>query len=96
MAKKRGEITPIKNLFEKYRKVLRAPQKTVETEVIRVVGELTGIKLKEEQVSYKVSGRTLSIQASSLVKQELRFHHEAILRELKERLGEKNSPHCIL
>lgn len=94
--RKNKEIVPIKDLFEKYRKTLRAPQKTVETEVIRVVGELTGIKLKESQVSYRVAGRTLSIQASSLIKQELKFHHEAILGELKQRLGEKNSPRCIL
>jgi hypothetical protein len=96
MNKRRGEITAVRDLFEKYRKNLQAPQKSVEIESIRVIGELTSIKLNENQVKYTVNSRVLSINASSLVKQELKFHHEKILSELKNRLGIKNSPQCIL
>ena len=94
--KKKGEIVKVKDLFEKYRKVLQAPQKTVELEAIRVVGELTHIKLLEHQVVYTVNTRTLAIQASSMLKQEVKMHNKAILDELKKRLGEKSSPHHIL
>jgi hypothetical protein len=96
MLKRRGEIVAVKDLFEKYRKTLQAPQKTVELEGIRVIGELTNIKLKEEQIEYIVSTRILSIKASSLIKQELKIHNKAILNELKKRLGVKSSPQTIL
>jgi len=96
MTKRRGEIVAVRDLFAKYRNTLQAPQKTVEIEVIRVVGELTKITLNESQVKYKVNSRTLVINAPSLIKQELKFQHEVILKELKKRLGVKNSPSCIL
>ncbi len=96
MLKRRGEITAVKDLFEKYRKTLQAPQKTVELEAIRVIGEITNLKLKEEQVSYTVSTRVLSVNAPSLIKQELKIKHNSIIDELKKRLGVKNSPQTIL
>ena len=95
MAKRRGEIIAVRDLFEKYRKNLQAPQKTVEIESVRVIGEVVGITLREDQVKYTVVSKTLSINASSLIKQELKFHHNTILQVLKERLG-KNSPSCIV
>lgn len=96
MLKRRGEIIAVRDLFAKYRTTLQAPQKSVELESIRVIGEITRIKLNEDQVKYTVASRTLSIKASSLIKQELKFHHESIIKELKKRLGEKSSPQCIL
>lgn len=96
MFKKRGEVTKVKDLFEKYRKILKAPQKTVELESIRVIGELTQLKLLEHQVVYTVNTRTLTIKASSMLKQEVKMHNKAILEELKKRLGAKSSPLHIL
>ncbi len=96
MPKRRGEIVAVRDLFEKYRKTLQAPQKSVELESIRVIGEVTGIKISEQQIKYTPSTRTLAILAPSLIKQELKFKHEAILKELKKRLGVKSSPQCIL
>lgn len=96
MFKRRGEITPIKDLFSKYRATLVAPQKTVEMEVIRVVGELVGITLTETQVSYTVATRTVGIQAPSLLKQEIRLRQNDILSELRVRLGKKSAPEHLL
>lgn len=96
MAKRRGEIVAVRDLFAKYRNTLQAPQKTVELESVRVIGELTGVKLEEEQIKYVVSSRTLRINAPGLIKQELKFKHELILKELKNRLGVKNCPQIIL
>lgn len=96
MFKRRGEIKPIKDLFSKYKNTLIAPQKTVELEVIRVVGELTGLTLKESQVTYTVASRTLGISAPSLIRQELKIHQGRILSELTKRLGAKNAPQHIL
>jgi hypothetical protein len=96
MFKKRGEITAVRDLFEKYRKTLQAPQKTVELEAIKIIGELTGIKLREDQISYLPSTRVLSINAPSLIKQELKTKNKQILDELKNSLGVKSSPQTIL
>ncbi|MBP9836448.1 MAG: hypothetical protein KBC78_01290 [Candidatus Pacebacteria bacterium] len=96
MAKRRGEIVAVRDLFAKYRNTLQAPQKSVEIESIRVIGEIINYKLTEDQVKYTVTSRTLCITAPSLIKQELRFHHETIIIELKNSLGVKNAPQCIL
>ncbi len=94
--KRRGEITAVKDLFEKYRTRLRAPQKTVELEAIRVIGEVTGLVLKEHQVAYTVSSRVLSLQVSSLIKQEIKKKSPEVFFELKARLGEKGAPQQII
>lgn len=96
MFKRRGEIIAVRDLFEKYRKTLQAPQKTVELEAIRVIGELAGLTLKEDQLEYVVSSRVLSIKAPSLLKQEIKLKQAEILTELKKRLGAKSSPNTIL
>jgi len=96
MFKRRGEVTAIKDLFAKYKNTLRAPQKTVEIETIRVVGELLGIKIKEDQVTYTVSSRVLHIKAPSIIRQEVQLKNPAILAELKKRLGAKSAPASII
>lgn len=96
MFKRRGEITAVKDLFEKYRKHLQAPQKSVELEAIRVIGEVTTLTLKEHQVAYTVSTRTLALRVPSLLRQELKLHQAEILLELKTRLGEKSAPYHLL
>lgn len=96
MPKRRGEIVPIKDLFSKYRNTLIAPQQTVEVEVLRVVGELLGFTLKEGQVKYTVSTRTISLLVPGIMKQEIKLKQREILAELKKRLGAKNSPEILL
>jgi hypothetical protein len=96
MFKRRGEIVAVRDLFEKYRKTLQAPQKTVELEAIRVIGELVNITLKEHQVFYTPSSRILAIKAPSILKQEVAMKRDAILTELKHRLGAKNAPQTLL
>ena len=86
----------MRDLFSKYKNTLIAPQKTVELETVRVVGELLGLKLNEDSVSYTVSTRTVYIQVSGMIKQEIKIKTPSILSELKKRLGNKNAPVAIL
>lgn len=95
MTKRRGEIVAVKDLFAKYKTNLKAPQKTVELEVIRVIGELLGISLKEEQVVYTPNSRTLVFNIPSILKQEIKLKQNEILFELSSRLGDKSSPKTI-
>jgi len=96
MKKRRGEIILVKDLFLKYRRLLQAPQKTVELSTIKVVGELLNIKLKEEQISYTVNTRTLAIKAPGILKQEILLKQVEIKSRLKDELGEKNAPKTII
>ena len=84
------------DLFEKYRTRMVAPQATVEKVCIEVVAEVAGVTLTEKQVSYTVATRTVSLQVPSVVKSELRFHHEAILSNLRRRIGKTNCPEVIM
>lgn len=96
MFKRRGEIVALKDLFNKYRNTLIAPQQTVEVEALRVVGELCGFVLKENQVKYTVSTKTLAFSVPGVIRQEIKLKQKEILNELKKRLGEKNSPEILL
>lgn len=92
MFKRRGEIVAVKDLFSKYKNTLTAPQKTVEMEVIRVVGEMLGITLTEAQVTYTVNTKTVYLRVSGMIKQEVKIRNRELLAELKKRLGEKSAP----
>lgn len=84
------------DLFEKYRVRLRPPQASVEKECIQVIKEVTGFDITAGQISYRVSTKTISLHVPSILKSELCFYHQAILRELANRLGKDNCPTLIL
>lgn len=93
----RGDGTKkIGNLFEKYRRTLRAPQKTVIISFHEVVRELLDIEIDEKRVRYSPGSRTLSISGGGPLKSEVQLHKDDILAHLKGRLGEHNAPKEIL
>lgn len=83
------------DLFESYKKRLKAPQATVEKTFIEVTKEVTGFTLQKSQVSYTVSTRTISLQVPSILKSELSFQYEAILKQLEQTLGQTGCPKKI-
>jgi hypothetical protein len=92
MAKRRGEVVAVKDLFAKYRSTLIAPQKTVELEMIRAVGEVCNFTLKEEQVVYTVSTKTISLRVPAVLRQEIKLREKDLLKVLAGALGKKNAP----
>lgn len=96
MPKRRGEVVRINQLFEKYRTHLRAPQQSVVEEMRRIIHEVVGVELKNQQLTYSVATRTLAIQAPGLIRQEIILKQTIILQSAKTRLGVKNCPHTIL
>ena len=96
MKKRRGEIIKVGALFEKYKLKLKPPQGSIVKEVIEVVGDITGISLEKSQIKYSVHTKVISIQAPSLIKQEIKLHQDDILIHLKARLGINNAPTLIL
>jgi hypothetical protein len=96
MRKQGGAPVKISNLFEVYKKRLRAPQKSVVAAATEVVEDVLGIILKENVCEYSPSSRILRINASGPLKSEIFLHKEEILTHLKGRLGDTSAPTQIL
>lgn len=86
----------IGNLLLRYKKHLKPPQASVEKECVEVIKEITNFLLKDNQVKYTVSSRTVHLQIPSLLKSELKAQYPNILLALKNRLGAAHSPTTIL
>lgn len=93
--KRRGELIKVGGLFEKYKKILIAPQASVVGVFIEVVSDLCKINLKQNQVSYSVSSRTITLHVPSILKHEILRHNQDILDHCRGRLSEKNCPKVI-
>lgn len=94
--KKQKDIQHISNLFLVYKQRLKAPEQSVITEVVGVVKDVTGISISKSNCRYNTHTRTVSLQTSGMVKDQIRFHTPEILTVLEKRLGKQNTPHSIL
>jgi len=93
----RGEgIKKISDLFASYKKRFKAPQKSVILAFVEVVRDVCEINLKESEVSYTPSSRTLALRAPGQIKSEILFQKEEILLHMKGRLGVQSAPTNIL
>ncbi len=88
--------TKIGDLFDVYRKRLRAPEGSVTSAVIEVVEDVIGIPLDKKSLAYSPQTKILTIKASGMVKTEILLRKEERLTHLKGRLGPKNAPTTIL
>lgn len=96
MKKERGEIKRVGDLFEKYRRTLIAPQRTVVVTFCEVVEEVMGYKLDPKRVKYTPHTKTLSIIGGGPLRSEVQMRKDELLAHMKGRLGEKNAPAAIL
>lgn len=83
-------------LLERYKKILKPPQASVEKEAISVIVAETGITLTATQVRYTPSTRTLAITAPSVIRSELLRVAPTLLSELKNELGAAHTPLHII
>ncbi len=97
MKKQRGgDITKVGDLFDKYKKILRAPQGIVTGAFIEVVSDLIGIEIPKERISYSVHNKTLTMRISGPLKTEILLNKKEILTHMKGRIGEKSVPKVFL
>ncbi len=96
MRKPRGEITKLSTLFEKYKKLLKAPQGSVIESFREVISELMLIEIPKGKITYSVHTRVLSVNVQGPLKSEIKLRKEEILAHLKGRLGEGSAPHEII
>lgn len=98
---KKGEkkdvgLVTISSLFDKYKKTLIAPEKTVTQTFIEIVKDLYQWDIDSEAVHYNPNSKILNFSGSSILKTEIKLHKREILTHLKGRLGPKSAPKDIL
>jgi hypothetical protein len=92
----KGVPTKISDLFEVYKKRLRAPQGSVIEASVEVIHDVLGITIDKKHISYMPHSRTLTIKTSGMIKTEVNLKKDEILTHLKGRLGPQNAPTTIL
>ncbi len=97
MKKLRGQgIKHVGSLFEKYTKILRAPQGVVIDAMTIIVEEVCRYTLKREQCLYDPQTQIFTLRVSGMVKTEILLKKKEILQQLREVLGERGAPRDIL
>jgi hypothetical protein len=97
MKKQRGgDVTKVGDLFEKYKRILKAPQGVVVDAFIEVVSDIIGIEIPKESISYTVHNKTLTLRISGSLKSEIFLHKKEILTHMKGRIGQQSVPKIIL
>jgi hypothetical protein len=96
MTKRSGDIKTLGSLFQIYKERLVAPQKSVTDAALEVIRDVTGITLLPHTCTYTPTTRTLKINASAMIRQELKRHEAEILAHLKGRVGERSVPKIML
>lgn len=86
----------LSELFEVYKKRLRAPQRSVTKEAQKVIEEVTGIKVLETQCRYDPKSRVLTLLLPGVAKQEVLLQAPKVLTVLEKRLGVHSTPHSLL
>lgn len=94
--RRRGEVQKIGDLFEVYKKKLRAPQQTVVNEAHTLIKELYNFDIPKENIHYSPGSKTLSFNTNSQLKTEIALNKKEVLAHLTARLGEKSAPQEIL
>ena len=84
--------TQLGNLLLRYKKHFKAPQESVLSEVVVVIKEVIGVEVLVRQFSYNVPTRVVYVKTPSIIKMEIIRNKNNIIKTLRERLGEQNSP----
>jgi len=96
LKKENSKATKISDLFEKYKKTLKAPQGIVVDCFREVVEEVIGLPIRKESVRYTVYNKTLSVSVPGPLKSEIKLRKSEILSHMKGRLGEQSAPLDII
>jgi len=85
----------IKNLLERYKTILRAPQSSVIKEVVRAY-IAQGIMCDETIFAYSPTSRTVTLKVGGVQKTEMLLRKSAVLTELKKTLSDRDIPKDII
>jgi len=97
MKKQRGgDVKKVGDLFDKYKRILKAPQGVVVDSFIEVVSDLVGIEIPKDRIVYTVYNKTLTLRVSGVLKTEIFLKKKEIILHMKGRIGEKSIPKIFL
>lgn len=82
----------IRGILEAYKQRLRAPQKTVITEMVRAYQTIGLTAVGPRDLAYTPSTRTITIRAMGPLKMEMLLRKAAALREARGGLSDKDIP----
>ena len=96
--KKRGRgIISVSSLFEKYKKTLRAPERSVvEALITAVEGMIPNASITSGQCAYNPRTRTLVLRVGGPLKTEILLNKVEVLSQMEKLLGAQNTPKEIL
>ena len=84
------------DLFDKYRKTLRAPQRSVVSAFIDAVEKTLNHTVDSELCTYAPKTKTLAVRTRGILKEEIRKEKRHILNYMREKLGERSTPTDIV
>lgn len=90
------ELTKLSSLFDKYKKILKAPEASVVAAFLEVVEDMFAVRMSAKKISYNPSTRLLSVHGLGALKSEIRMREKEVLAHLRGRLGEKSAPTRIV
>ncbi|MCA9361583.1 hypothetical protein KC845_03440 [Candidatus Kaiserbacteria bacterium] len=92
MERKEGKISSVSSLFEKYKKILKAPQSTVVQATVDIIEDLFSIRVDSKNIKYNTNSRSLQINVSGPLKSEILLRKKELLNHLTGRLGVESAP----
>ena len=92
--KKESGPKHLSSLFDRYKKVLTAPEQTVIDTATVVIEELLHIDVSKKHIAYSPQTRVLHIK-HGLLRSSVLPHKAEILNHLKGRLGVRSAPQDI-
>tara|TARA_B100000508_G_scaffold141049_1_gene145615 strand:- start:10198 stop:10494 length:297 start_codon:yes stop_codon:yes gene_type:complete len=79
-------------LFDRYKNHFKPPQSSVEKTAQEVIKEITKFSIDLEKISFTVSTKTLALNVPSVLKNEIMFKQEIIIKALQDKLGKDSAP----
>jgi len=78
----------VSNLMQRYAHI-QAPERTLKKAFVKAVSDCTEISINIEDI--RVSGKTIKLNTSSVIKSEIRLNQQDILKHITAEVGDKNA-----
>lgn len=83
----------VSNLLERYAHI-QAPDKTLKKAFVKAVYDIIEITIDVKDL--RISKKTVKVNAPSVIKNEIRFNQQDILKHINAEVGDKNALTAIL
>jgi hypothetical protein len=88
----RGELHKVSSFFDKYKRILVAPEGRVIKEFLDLVEDMFAVKIPGGKVSYNPMTKVLLLRGLGPLRSEIKMKEPEVLAHLRGRLGDQNAP----